>query len=465
MKKKLFFLYIIFCVIQITQAQNNTLDLENSDVQIGIDYKDKSYIVFNGFKFFYKKNFSSKVWKTINYKFNQLPITNDFPYNFYNINGKNYLVNTGCGEVYELKNDSIVRVDNSFQQKNQYNSNTFVYKNEIYYFGGYGLFTHKNILTKFDFKTKEWELVKYKDYTKIPEPRQAALSFLKEDLLYVISGYTEDYDTNQTTGNSKILTDIWKLNLKTMKWDFVGNISSQKELLFNFNGLSSYQTNSKLIYDNNRLFEFDFETNTLSFTKPKDKYLFSFNEKFNYQTNEIIYALKSSNQNSKKSKIIIEPFQNYNDKITSSEDLVADKTLIYASTFLSVLALFTLIFYLKLRKKPLVTKNCIFLKENTFYYQDKPINNLSLDESELLNLFFKNYKKPLQMNEVVDFFSKKDGTNYNALTKKKDAVINSLKQKMAFVLDVSGDDLFICKKNNEDKRIKEIQLNPLYFKV
>jgi hypothetical protein len=123
------------------------------------------------------------------------------------------------------------------------------------------------------------------------------------------------------------------------------------------------------------------------------------------------------------------------------------------------------IFYLKLRRKPLVTKNFILLKENTFYYQDKPINNLSLDESELLNLFFKNYKKPLQMNEVVDFFSKKDGTNYNALTKKKDAVINSLKQKMAFVLDVSGDDLFICKKNNEDKRIKEIQLNPLYFKV
>ena len=69
------------------------------------------------------------------------------------------------------------------------------------------------------------------------------------------------------------------------------------------------------------------------------------------------------------------------------------------------------------------------------------------------------------MNEVVDFFSKNDGTNYNALTKKKDAVINSLKQKLAFVLDVSGDDLFIYQKNTVDKRIKEIQLNPQYFKT
>ena len=67
------------------------------------------------------------------------------------------------------------------------------------------------------------------------------------------------------------------------------------------------------------------------------------------------------------------------------------------------------------------------------------------------------------MNEVVDFFSKNDTTNYNTLTKKKDSVLNSLKQKLAFVLDINEDDLFIYQKNNEDKRIKEIQLNPQFF--
>ena len=69
------------------------------------------------------------------------------------------------------------------------------------------------------------------------------------------------------------------------------------------------------------------------------------------------------------------------------------------------------------------------------------------------------------MNEVVDFFSKNDATNYNTLTKKKDNVLNSLKQKLAFVLDINEDDLFIYQKNNEDKRIKEIQLNPQYFLI
>jgi hypothetical protein len=71
--------------------------------------------------------------------------------------------------------------------------------------------------------------------------------------------------------------------------------------------------------------------------------------------------------------------------------------------------------------------------------------------------------KHIQMNEVVDFISKNDDTSYNTLTKKKDIILNSLKQKLAFVLDINEDDLFIYQKNNEDKRIKEIQLNPQYF--
>lgn len=461
--KTLYLVVVILFGINLLQAQTNTLQLKNAEIQIGIDYKSKNYIVFNGFDVFYKKPFQSNGWKTITYKFNELPKTKDFSYNFFNVKGKNYLVNKGCGEVYEFRNDSIVRIDNSFQHKNQFSSNPFVYKDEIYYFGGYGLFTFKNILTKFDFKTKEWELVKYNDYTKIPEPRQAALSFLKDDFLYIISGYSEDYETNQTTGISKKLTDIWKLNLKTMKWDFVGNISSQKELLYNFNGLTSYQTANQLIYDNNRLFEFDFENNTLKFSEPKDKYLFSFNEKYNSENSEIIYALRSSNENSNTTKILIEPFKNYSGKTYKSETLVSNNNVFYILFAVAILLLIIFFLYFKKKKKATDDKNCIAFKDNAFLHKNKTINNLSLDETELLTFFFKNYNNPLQMNEVVDFFSKNDTTNYNTLTKKKDTVLNSLKQKLAFVLDINEDDLFIYQKNNEDKRIKEIQLNPQYF--
>ena len=38
----------------------------------------------------------------------------------YEIGNKTYLVHQGCGPVLEFRNDSIVRIDHSFLQKNQY---------------------------------------------------------------------------------------------------------------------------------------------------------------------------------------------------------------------------------------------------------------------------------------------------------------------------------------------------------
>ena len=117
---------------------------------------------------------------------------------------------------------------------------------------------------------------------------------------------------------------------------------------------------------------------------------------------------------------------------------------------------------MKKKRKPQY-ENKIVLKNSNFYFKDKAINNLSSEENELLHFFFKHKHQALPMNEVVDFFSKNDTTPYNTLTKKKDLVLSGLKQKLAFILEVEEDDLFIIQKNTEDKRIKEIQLNPRYF--
>ncbi len=102
-------------------------------------------------------------------------------------NNKNYLVHHGCGPVLEWRNDSIVRIDNSFLHKNQLGATTFVYRNNIYFFGGYGLFTHKNILTQFNFKTKEWDEVETSGIP--PSPRLQAHGIVIGDNLYIFSGY------------------------------------------------------------------------------------------------------------------------------------------------------------------------------------------------------------------------------------------------------------------------------------
>jgi hypothetical protein len=462
--KKSYFIVLLSICYTILNAQNTTLELKNYDIQIGIDYKSKNYLVFNGFNVFYKKPFQSKDWKTIPYKNNELPNTKDFPYNFFNIKGKNYLVNTGCGEVYEFRNDSIIRIDNSFQHKNQFGSSPFVYKDEIYYFGGYGLFTYKNILTKFDFKTKEWELVKYNDYKNIPQPRDKAISFVNGDNFYLISGYSENYETDQVTGSSKQLFDIWKLNLKTKFWEYLGDLSDKSIVSTLVDNNNSYQNQNNFYYDNNYIFQFDFDNNKVNYFKQENKFFLSLFEKYNTENNEIIYLLKSTDESIRETKIIIEPYTSYSGKIIKTENLVSGYNFTYMLISFIILLVVIAIYFITKRKEK-VFENCITYKNNAFFHKSKPINNLSVDESNLLSFFFSNYNNPIQMNEVVDFISKNDTTSYNTLTKKKDTILNSLRQKLAFVLDINEDDLFIYQKNNEDKRIKEIQLNPQYFRI
>ena len=408
--KNLYLILSFFIAVNFIQAQSNSLQLDNTETQIGIDYKNEEYLVFNNFTNYFKRKFNSTVWEKVSFKSNQMLALDKFDYDFFHIKGKNYLVYNGCGEVYELINDSIIRIDKSFQHKNQFNSNHFVYNNEIYFWGGYGLFTHKNILTKFDFKTKEWEHVKYNDYSKIPEPRQGAMSFLKNDFLYIVSGYTDDYETKQTTGNSKQLNDIWKLNLKTREWDFIGTINNQKELLYNFNGLASFQTENQLFYDNNRLFEFDFDNNSLKFTEPKDKYYFSKKEKYNSKTKEVIYLLTSSQNPSV--IVTIEPFSSYSSNFTNETSIVINRW-IYFSIVISVFNFGVLFFfYISKRKKDQKEElNAITCKNNAFYHKEKTISNLTNDEKELLNNYISDALLWFTLGEMVtltsyQFFSK-----------------------------------------------------------
>ncbi|MDK2771260.1 MAG: hypothetical protein KYX68_03375 [Flavobacterium sp.] len=452
----LFFLLsnILFC--------QERLFIENQHFQTGIDSQNENYLVFDNSNFYYFKKFNSNTWNKQNILFNEIPTSTDFPYNFFHIKDKNYFVHKGCGTVYEFRNDSIIRIDNSFEHKSQFNASTFIYHDEIYYFGGYGLFTFKNILTKYDFKTREWELVKYSDYNNIPKPRSHALTYLIDDDLYVIGGFTENYETNLTTTTNKALNDIWKLNLTTKKWTFLGNLKNKNFHIIEKLGYLASKNN--LFFDNGKLYQIDFKNEILKSTEPKGKYTFSLLEQYNSKTNEIFYVLSNSDESNRKYEIIVENFDDYKSDFVNEDDLFesnnSTQNILLTLAFLSIsLVAF---YFLKKKRKPQY-ENKIILKDSNFYYKDKVISNLSNEENELLHFFFKHKHQALPMNEVVDFFSKNDATPYNTLTKKKDLVLNGLKQKLAFILEVEEEDLFITQKNTEDKRIKEIQLNPRHF--
>jgi hypothetical protein len=171
---------------------------------------------------FLKKGFNNTNFKTIN-----------FP-------DKTYFVLNGGGPVLTFDNKSLIRVDNSVEQRNQFGSALFSHDNKIFMYGGYGFWTYKDYLTYFDFSSNQWELYKLNPENKfIPEGRWKPVFHKTKDTLYVLGG------KSSLLGNTLIDRDIKDVFII----DFVSNTIKPVNKQIN--------PNLPLLSSSNNGFEFD----------------------------------------------------------------------------------------------------------------------------------------------------------------------------------------------------------------
>ena len=187
---------------------------------------------------FLKKGFNNTNLKTIN-----------FP-------DKTYFVLNGGGPVLKFDNKSLIRVDNSVEQRNQFGGALFLHENKIFMYGGYGFWTYKDYLTYFDFSSNQWERYKFDPKNKfIPEGRWKPVFQKTKDTLYVLGGKTS------FSGNTLIDRDLKDVFII----DFVSNtikpvnkqINSNLSLLSSSNnGFEFYGQKAYLTVDGITLFNF-----------------------------------------------------------------------------------------------------------------------------------------------------------------------------------------------------------------
>jgi hypothetical protein len=101
--------------------------------------------------------------------------------------------------------------------------------------------------------------------------------------------------------------------------------------------------------------------------------------------------------------------------------------------------------------------------QNKLYYKSKIINNLDSLEEKIVVFLFQNNTTFIQLNQLNSFFEKESPDNVNNVIKKRDLVLSSLLVKLNAIVTQNESPLILIQKNEIDKRIKEIRLNPLYF--
>ena len=415
------------------------------------DYNQKEAMLFKNDSVVFKTNQKKEV--SI---FKEAFPANFSEYLYINVGGRTIFVHEGCGPVLEFRNDSLVRLDKSYLHRNQFQGNLFVYKNEIYLLGGYGLFTHKKIVTKFNFENKEWDLVKTND-ANIPTFSNC-ISKVIDDNLYVFGGFT-----NETANHN-----LYILNLKTKEWMvYKSNIFKNFETITQNQNTLLEEKNGFYIIDEYKMFYLDLKNNSIKQYKNK----LAKHYPGNFILKDTVYGIFNINQDPNYSFTFEKyPLKNHindkNDFIVIDEIYYEDHTELY-STISVVFILLIIIVYLFIRKKywfiSLVYKTPFIysIKKDKLFYKGKLVSVLNKYDMLLIEKQQKNKNNYFALSDLNDLFSdSKQQDTMDVLIKRRETKLNGFIKTIAAISGLSSEKICAFKKNETDKRIKEIQILP-----
>lgn len=384
-------------------------------------------------------------------------------YKSFSIKNHTYLVHRGCGPVLEFRNDSLVRIDNSFLHLNQLGASNFVHNDEIYFFGGYGLFTFKNILTKFDFITKEWLLIKTKN-NKLVEPLSDCFYYKSDFFFYVFGGYRQN-DDEENILNKNIL---YRLDLRTLTWekfrtDFF-NIGTNRSIVPKI-GTNFFEYKGNLIIkDDKKSFKINFSKNEVTLYKtqvviPSISMIYSNNnvysllEKFNHRNKQNFTISSFPIKDILKNPISEEPFY-YEEQ----------PYYLYGLAGIFILLLLWLLYkkrrFISYYLNPTIPFQ-YWQKTELLYFKGKKVKHLSENDIKILNKMALHPNQFISLNEFNEMFTiDHESENYAAIVKRREKKLEIFLQLLANVSSYDIKDLLHERKNEVDKRIKEVLFLP-----
>ncbi|MFD1314218.1 hypothetical protein [Namhaeicola litoreus] len=168
-----------------------------------------------------------------------------------------YFLSRNGGLVFEMQNDSIARIDNSYEHKMQNGNVLFERDGKIFRYGGYGFWTIHNFFTYFDRGTREWEYHQHHD-TKNEAPEIAWPEVIHtSDRLYLYNGIK----LNPLNRVEMFKTDeVWRYTFSDGKWDYLGTcdnpVDKDNNYLFQIQ-----QGELKYIFQDNDVTEIDILNN------------------------------------------------------------------------------------------------------------------------------------------------------------------------------------------------------------
>ncbi len=366
-----------------------------------------------------------------------------------------FFVHYGGGVVYQLKNDTLQRIDNSFEHRSQYGFGIFAYNNKIHCFGGYGLFTNKNYTVYYDNQRKEWfKLIVRSD--SIPHQRIAPLTHFQDNNFYIFGGQSDLSAENETIESRNIFYDVWKLNLKTKKWIKLGVIIDEVvKAMLNPTSATVPYPSGQIVASNANFFIFDIKNNSYKLYH-NESYGTVKRIIYNRESRSFLIARFTQNANLHICTVEKEAdFLKGEPKVVKGwyalEEETSNHYVFYTFLItLCIIGFFFLLWEARIKKKavknaPSQTES---LSKDYFTALEKSILQLLLQT-----------KDGILISDLNNYFDE-ENISYTTLKKRRETFMKKLKEKLALLNGLALEKTIKEEKSEKDRRIKIIALHP-----
>lgn len=452
MNRLAIFLLLHFPIL--THAQKR-LDLIHDNAFAFYDYNEKAFCVLDDSTFLWKYNQHAAKWKKTPIQLSiEMPFE-QFLVDFIPMSDEGtpvYFVHRGCGVVYSLKNKAIKRHDHSFYHMNQFDGSFFMDEGEPRIYGGYGLFSYKNFITRYDTIEREWFVL---NTTGTPPPMGVSNIIQKHKRYYFI------FDGLCIINRAyKRINNLYRFDIVTKKWSNIGAVTKNilgKKNQFNSENYQNY--NNLISCCENMIITYDF--NKLRYKK------YNFNSNFFYRNIIKVGPLYLLNKVTSKPGCYIEISTNDFLKKFEMEEgdlLVKKPSFIEQFNWLIgiLLVIFSLLFIVLIRKNRNRNKKSNSSNDLT---SDALVDEFNSTEVQLIQLLLAYQETGLEISHINDLVNQ-DQPSVDTLKKRRETLLKELRYKLAAKFNIPQEEIFIEQRMVSDKRMKLLFLNKLVvFKI
>lgn len=364
-------------------------------------------------------------------------------YSCFKLENRFILLNNRSGMLYEIINDSVVRIDKSYDDRIHSRSLNFSFNDTLYKFGGYGYYHAHNLLTFYDKTTKEWDLVKYKGHGKIDGFSFDGIHFIKENKLYVL-GIDIHKNEFQNVSNFKNEGFIYDINKKTVTKKI--KVSEDFKYPDNYFLLKDkyvflfYKTDRKIIiYDleNELFYKYNLNQKQSQFLRKNEGIFTDLND-------TLFFVCKDNDQ------VFYINDLNINDVMLNMDsiefEIIDQNKEVYIIYFCFIILIFILVYpYFKQNKKIILSKNLVIIDNH----------KIDIDIETFLILNRLNKKRESTNTELNKIFDDKN-LNRDHINRTKNEKIKEINIRFKSII---GREIILKKKSSVDKRMTIFLLN------